>query len=58
VHDGDDVAQLSLEGGVEVGAALHGNKAVRVGEFGEHANVGRVLELESWEREEEEEVRS
>ena len=39
VHDGDDVAELGLEGGVEVGAALDGDEVVRVGELGEHADV-------------------
>jgi hypothetical protein len=47
VHDGDNVAELGLERGVEVRAALHRREAVRVRELGEHADVGRVLELEA-----------
>ena len=47
VHDGDDVAELCLEGRVEVGAALDGDEAVRVGELGEHADVAAVFELET-----------
>ena len=47
VHDGDDVAELRLERGVEVGAALDGDEAVRVCEFGEHADVAAVFELET-----------
>ena len=47
VHDGDDVAELRLEGGVEVGAALDGDEAVRVCEFGEDADVAAVFELET-----------
>jgi hypothetical protein len=49
VHDGDDVAELGLEGGVEVGAALDGDEAVGVGELGEDADVAVVFELEAWE---------
>ena len=49
VHDGDDLAELGLEGGVEVGAALDGDEAVRVCEFGEDADVAAVFELETCE---------
>ena len=47
VHDGDDVAELCLEGRVEVGAALDGDEAVRICEFGEHPDVAAVFELET-----------
>ena len=47
VHDGDDVAELCLKGRVEVGAALDGDEAVRVGELGEDADVAAVFELET-----------
>jgi hypothetical protein len=45
VHDGHDVAELGLERRVEIRAALHGSKAVRICELREHADVRRVLEL-------------
>jgi hypothetical protein len=47
VHDGDDLAELRLERGVEVGAALDGDEAVRVCEFGENADIAAVFELET-----------
>ena len=47
VHDGEHVAELGLEGGVEVGAALDGGEAVRVCELGEDADVAAVFELEA-----------
>ncbi len=50
VHDGQDVAELGLEGRVEVGAALDGDEAVRVGEFGEDPDVVVVFELETCAR--------
>lgn len=45
MHDGDDVAELALKGGVEVGTALDGSQAVAVCQFGEHADVAAVFEL-------------
>jgi hypothetical protein len=47
VHDGDDLAELRLERGVEVGATLNGDEAVRVCEFGENADIAAVFELET-----------
>ena len=45
VHDGDDLVQLGLEGGVEVLAAADGHEAVGVGQLGEHAHLVVVLEV-------------
>ena len=47
VHDGDHIAELRLEGGIKVGAALDGGEAVRVCELGEDADVAAVFELEA-----------
>jgi hypothetical protein len=47
VHDGDHIAELGLEGRAEVGAALDGNGAAGVCEFGEGANVAAVFELDA-----------
>jgi hypothetical protein len=47
VHDGDDVAELRLECGIKVGAALDRDEAVRVCELGEDADVAAVFELEA-----------
>ena len=47
VHDGDHVAELCLECGIEVGAALDGGEAVRVCELGEDADVAAVFELDA-----------
>jgi hypothetical protein len=48
VHYWDYVAELGLEGGVEVGAALDGGEAVGICEFGEDADVAAVFELDAW----------
>ena len=48
VYDGDHLAQLGLESRVEIGAALDGDEAVRVCEFGEDTNVAAVFELETF----------
>jgi hypothetical protein len=50
VYDWDHVAEVGLEGGVEVCAALDGGEAVRVGELGEDADVAAVFELDAWEK--------
>jgi hypothetical protein len=50
VHDGEHVAELGLEGRVEVGAALDGDEAVGIGELGEDADVAAVFELETWRK--------
>jgi len=50
VHDGEHVAELGFEGRVEVGAALDGDEAVGIGEFGEDADVAAVFELEAWRK--------
>jgi hypothetical protein len=47
MHDRDNVPELSLEGRVEIGAALECGQAVRVGKFGEHADVRTVLKLQA-----------
>ena len=47
MDDGDDVCEVRLEGGVEVGAALECGEAVGVGEFGEDADFAAVFELET-----------
>ena len=49
VYDWDDFAEVGLEGGVEVCAALDGDEAVGVGELGEDADVAAVFELEACE---------
>jgi hypothetical protein len=48
VHDRDNIAELALECGVEICAALDGGETVAVGELGEHADVTVVLELDAW----------
>jgi hypothetical protein len=48
VNDGDHVTQLGFESRVEIGAALDGDEAVRVCEFGEDTNVAVVFELETF----------
>ena len=48
VYDGDHIAEICLEGGIEVGAASEGDEAVRIREFGEDADVAAVLELDAW----------
>jgi hypothetical protein len=50
VHYRDYVAELGFEGGVKVRAALDGGEAVRIGEFGENADVAAVFELDAWKR--------
>ncbi|SRR6266403_3461010 len=50
VYYGNHVAELGFEGGVEVGAALDGDEAVGVCEFGEDADVAAVFELDAWIR--------
>ena len=48
MNDGDDIAELALEGGVKVGAALDGGETVAVCEFGEYADVAVIFELDAW----------
>ena len=48
VDDGDNVAELGLEGGVEVGAALDGRQAVAVRQLGEDPDLAAVLKLNAW----------
>jgi hypothetical protein len=50
VYNGDYVAELGFESGVEVGAALDGGEAVGVCGFGENADVAAVFELDAWIR--------
>lgn len=50
VHDGDDIAEFCLECRVKVGRGVHGGEAVTVCEFGEHANVAAVFELDACNR--------
>jgi len=45
VDDGDEAAEVLLEGRVEVLRAADSNEAVGVGELGEDADVVVVLEL-------------
>ena len=47
VHDGNDLAKLCLECRVEIGAALDGDEAVSVCEFGENTDVAAIFELET-----------
>lgn len=49
LDNGDDISELCLEGGEEVGAARRGRgEAVAVGEGGEDSDVTRVLVSELW----------
>ena len=45
VDDRDDIRELGLKGGVEVGTAADSDKAVGVGETSKDADLGRVFKL-------------
>lgn len=47
MDNGNHIAEFTLEGRVEVGTGLESGQAVAVGEFGEHADVAAVLELDA-----------
>lgn len=47
VDDGNHIGEFTLEGRVEVGTGLERGQAVAVGEFGKHADVAAVLELDA-----------
>jgi hypothetical protein len=47
VNDGNDVAELRLEGRVEICATPDGAEAVAVCEFGEDSDVAVVFELQT-----------
>lgn len=48
VHDGDDICEFCLERRIKVGRGVHGDEAVTVCEFGEHADIATVFELDAW----------
>jgi hypothetical protein len=47
VNDGDHIAVLTLECGVEVYAALDGSETAIFCQLGEHANIAVVFELDT-----------
>ena len=47
MNDGNDVAELSLKGRVEICAALYCAEAVAVCEFGKDSDVAAIFELET-----------
>lgn len=48
VHDRDDICELCLECRVKVCRGVHGCEAVAICEFGEHANIAAVFELDAF----------
>lgn len=49
MDDGNHILEFTLKGRVEVGAGLECSQAIAVGEFGEHADIAAVLELDACE---------